>query len=83
MKFTITKCVDETTFGKLKAGGIAMLPDNILVIKGDHKRYLGPEFNEEFGLELSTGLILPVPSDTPCKIFEQVEPLALRQAGML
>lgn len=79
MKFTISKCVEENTFGKLKAGVIAMLPNDVVVIKTDHSRFLGPE---DVGVELTTGLLFVVPSDTPCKIFEQVEPLALRQAGM-
>ena len=79
MKFTISKCVEKNTFGKLKAGVIAMLPNDVVVIKTDHSRFLGPE---DVGVELTTGLLFVVPSDTPCKIFEQVEPLALRQAGM-
>ena len=83
MKFTITKCIEETTFGKLKAGGIAMLPGKILVMKGNHNAFLGPEINEEFGMDLTNGMLTAVPSDTACTLFEQVEPLALRQAGML
>ena len=79
MKFTISKCIEENTFGKLKAGVIAMLPNDVVVIKTDHSRFLSPE---DVGVELTTGLLFVVPSDTPCKIFEQVEPLALRQAGM-